>query len=149
MSKASDVHIQFKTSTGTDIARQLAKRQDLGDSPGLVARRDLELFYALQAEALQQIQLSEAEAMLLCDILNGSLINLQTAQWLDLELADALPDGYAAKWGVDGAAMLATVRSWTTCQRVAVVEAVRCWWIAEERDAQLLRQLGLVRGPQV
>ena len=110
--------------------------------------RDLDRYYQLLALALAQVRLSEGEAGLLIDALNGTFIDLQAAQALHYEIADALGDGLAEKWGVDGPALVATIRGWSLLVRVAVCDAADRFWSGayhvEDTRARLIA-VGLVR----
>jgi hypothetical protein len=119
-------------------------------APAATVRRDLERYYALLSLALASVELSTAEASLIVDALNGTAISLTTAQMLAAEIEDALEDGLAEKWGVDGAALVATIGAWTLAQRMAVLDACERFWISGSRVAVMadrLAAVGLVRRP--
>jgi hypothetical protein len=117
-----------------------------GDNLAEVVRRDLGRYYQLLERELRWVRLSEGEASLLCDALNGSLID--DPQVLEAEIADACDlDGLHAKWAIDRDALLASLRSWTYAQRVAVLDAVERYWRGPYQlpRAEGLRAVGLVR----
>lgn len=149
--------IQFRS---LEIEPQLGLRLShaLG-SPGRVAVRDLDRYYATLAAELRRVDLSEAEAMLLIDSLNGTMHDttesLPTMLWAGV--ADSIRlDGLAATWDVDGSALIATLQALSPIQAVAVVDAVERWWIIQaaadaaggdvpaEREGRI-RVVGLVR----
>lgn len=115
---------------------------------GTVAQRDLGRYYDALALALGQVDLTTGEAMLIIDALNGTLIEVTTAQMLHYEIADSMGDGLAQKWGIDGKGLVEKVRSWSLLQRLAVVDAVERWWgdayHVNDGDARLLR-VGLIK----
>lgn len=113
-----------------------------------VARRDLDRYYTSLAYDLRGVALSEAEALLIADAANGTLWDAHSARLLWAEIEDALPAGLAAKWDVDGAALVIKLRQLTPGQSLAVVDAIeRAWRHADHRDdlRAALRAVGLVR----
>lgn len=128
-------------------------------SPGRVAARDLDRYYAILAAELRGVHLSEPEAMLLIDSLQGVLHELPesapTMLWAGVDDSIRL-DGLDAKWDVDGPALVATLRALSPAQAMAVIDAVERWWVIAgaaaagegdvpaERD-QRARVVGLVR----
>lgn len=70
-----------------------------------------------------------AEMSAVCDALNGAL--LQPAATIDggiaLEVSDAMPD-LAAKWGIDGAALVEKLRDMSFAQSVSLLEHVEKYW---------------------
>ena len=129
-----------------DGALEARMREDL--KAGAVAQRDLGRYYDALALALAQVQLTREQALLLIDALNGTFIDLTTAQMLHYEIADALGDGLAEKWRTNGPALVETVRAWSLLQRLAVLDAIERWWgngyHVDDRDARLLR-VGLIK----
>lgn len=149
--------VQFRSM---EVEPQLDLRltSSLG-SPGRVAARDLDRYYAVLAAGLRRVNLTEPEAMLVIDALNGVLHDapesIPTMLWAGVDDAIRL-DGLDAKWGVDGAALVAKLRALTPTQASAVVDAVERWWIIagaaddaggdEPAERELrLRLVGLVR----
>jgi len=138
--------IQFRPAY---LADALAERSDDGEQAGAsrAAQRDLGRYYSALALALASVELTSSEALLLVDILNGSHIDVTTAQMLHYEVEDA-ELGYFDKWEVDPAALIAKVRGWSLLQRLAVVDAVeRAWgnsYRVENMAARVVR-VGLVK----
>lgn len=113
-----------------------------------VAARDLGRYYEALTLALASVSLTEGEAGLIVDALNGTIIDVQAAQLLAYEIADSYDDGLCEKWEVDGPALLATIRGWSTLQRLAVCDAVERFWrngyhVGSTADA--LARVGLVK----
>lgn len=129
-----------------DDAIESRMRSDL--KAGAVAQRDLGRYYDALTLALAQVDLTLGQAMLLIDALNGTLIELTTAQMLHYEIQDSLDDGLAEKWSVDGRALVEKVRGWSLLQRLAVVDAVERWWgdayHISDPEARLVR-VGLIK----
>jgi hypothetical protein len=129
------------------LAPALAARL-AGESPAAVVRRDLGRYYDALALGLANVALSPGEAGLIVDALNGTRIELTTAQMLGEEIEDALADGLAAKWDVDGPRLVATILGWSLIQRLAVVDAVERFWAAGWHASETVERLtavGLVK----
>lgn len=146
--------IQFRSA---EVEPQLGVRLDARiGSPGRVAVRDLDRYYTVLTAELARLDLSEPEAMLIIDSLNGSLLDTSSYRLLWAEIDDALDDGLAEKWGIDGFALVAKLRALSPAQAMAVIDAGERWWIIQsaadegegdvpaERDNRA-RVVGLVR----
>jgi len=115
----------------------------------LGARELLERHLALIERELQEVSLSEAEASLLVDALNGILIEPHTAALLWANVAEAIRlEGLDRKWGVDGDALVAKLRGMCPGKLFAIGHAVETFWRScsgrELREG--LRAAGLLRG---
>lgn len=113
-----------------------------GDHPNAVVRRDLERAYALLDRDLATLPFSEAEWLLLLDVTNGTLFEPASIPFLWAEVADALAatPALAAKWNVDGPALVARLRALSPLRAWAVVDALeRCWRQATTAAAPDLR----------
>lgn len=113
-----------------------------------VVKRDLARYYDALALALTSVELSVGEASLIVDALNGTRIDIQTAQLLAAEIADSLDDELAEKWQVDGPALVAKIEGWNLLQRLAVSDAVERFWSAGnsvEVMSDRLAAVGLLR----
>lgn len=90
-----------------------------------IADRYLEMLRRADLPAL-----NEAEWNALRDACNGVLhepaATIRGALWIGIE--DSLPDGLAAKWQIDGAALVATLRDLSYAQEVRLVEEIERWW---------------------
>lgn len=141
--------IQFRPAL---LAPHLAARVDVDDNAhaSQVAQRDLGRYYELMTLALASINLVVNEAALIADALNGTIIDVQTAQMLAYEIQDALDDGLAEKWGLDGQELVHKVAHWSLAQRLAVCDAVERFWRGAyhvETIADRLALVGLIRRP--
>ena len=90
------------------------------------ARRDLERYYDMLPRSLPKF--SMGEAMLLADVLNGTIHMPYSASLLWAEVSDALQDGYDAKWGVDGSALVERLRKLTPFECMAIADAIERAW---------------------
>lgn len=77
-------------------------------------------------------QFSEAELNALRDVANGWWAEpaATIAGGLALELEDSLPDGIAAKWEIDGEALLVKLRALSYADQLALVAGIEAWWRA-------------------
>lgn len=158
--------IQFYAAAGLRVALEArvdrVARAEKRDSVGLgmVAMRDLERYYALLSAELARIDLSVGEAMLLCDVLNGSAQHNNMTPPLTAEVEDAFEDRdaegrplLANKWDIDPDRLLAKLRRLGPAATWAVVEAVERWWSGPYRREGVdhettLREVGLIRARQ-
>lgn len=128
-----------------DVEAQIAFRAGDGASSGSIAARDLGRYYTLLARALRQVVLSEAEASLLCEAMNGVLHTENDVHLFWAGIDDAIRlDRLDAKWDVDGAALVDKLRDLGPCAAQAIVDAVERFWRDPNRE-DALRAVGLVR----
>lgn len=143
MANPNPTRVEFKSAV---LSRIIAERAGQ-DSLGLTAARDLERYYALVEEELGSLDLTEAQASLICDALNGTLLEPYSIRLLWAEVDDAVHlNGLDRKWGVSGPALVEKLRALTPGQKFALADAVERFWRdttvpTEER----LRQVGLIR----
>lgn len=114
-------------------------------SRGQIAARDLGRYYALLAREMATLQFGEGEAYLICDALNGTILDETSIRLIWAEVEDAIRlDGLDHKWNVDGGALVEKLKSLCPGQAVALVDAVeRAWMAPNEPDR--LQTVGLVR----
>lgn len=111
------------------------------------ARRDLDRYYEMLARSLPKF--SEEEAMLLADVLNGTMHMPYSVSLLWAEISDALREGYAEKWSVDGPVLVEKLRKLTPFECMAVADAIERAWnsptyqVSDMGDR--LRNVGLVK----
>lgn len=125
------------------------------DSAGAIARRDLARYYDLLCRELAAINLTEAEASLICDANNGlealTIVDPGNAGSLRAHLltnvSDAVAlDGYDIKHRMteeQATALLERMRRWTPGQVLAVADAVERFWAHPETTT--VQSVGLVR----
>jgi hypothetical protein len=121
--------------------------------PGAIAKRDLTRFYLLLNHALETVELTPEEAMLLCDALNGLRFdfNIDPSRSLFSEIQDAIEtDDLANKWQVDGSGLLMKIKSCSTLQAVAIIDAIERFWSAPKQPLkghdERLKCVRLIRG---
>jgi len=116
--------------------------------PNEIGKRDLGRYYTLLRRELAGVQLSEPEACLLVDALNGTLLDEHTVSLLWAELDDAiLQDHLHEKWSLPGeqaGALVARLRSLSPGQAMAVYDAVERFWRDPNPLRERLRAVGLV-----
>lgn len=143
--------VQFRAG---DLAPDLGARAGNRSSPSLVAKRDLERLYHLVDRELERLNLTEPEASLIVDALNGTLHAPHTVPLLAFGVTDALEhDGLATKWGVNASDLIDKLRALSPLQCLAVVDAAERAWRAIGDGAgrplgEQLRAVGLARRPR-
>lgn len=112
-----------------------------------IAERDLERYYEMIVRSTPKF--SEGEAMLIADVLNGTIHMPYSVSLLWAEISDALQEGYAEKWGVDGPVLVERLRKLTVFECMAVADAIERAWNAGTYQvgdmSARLRQVGLVK----
>lgn len=144
--------IAFRPGPLIEALRERSDRAEVpaDDEPdrglSLVARRDLARYYALLADELRCLELSEAEASLIVDATNGLWIDERTCRYLPFEIEEAISiDHLDAKWGVDRAELLAKLQAATPGQLMALADAKERFWNHPNPLPDALRRAGLVR----
>jgi hypothetical protein len=116
---------QYSIVLDPDIAAELDTR---GDNRSAVIRRDLERLYTLYQRSLPR-DLTEAEACLICDVMNGTLMDANTAHMLYAEVEDGIAlEGLAEKWEIDGPALVEKLKALSDIQCLAVIDAAERFW---------------------
>ena len=93
--------------------------------------------------------LSDGEIGLILDVLNGTAFSdtISPAMvWAEVE--DALPDGYAGKWNVDGPALVGKLKAMSYGECIALVDAVEVWWNRISHGEQIEPREALRRKPR-
>jgi hypothetical protein len=127
--------VHFRNSR---VQRELDARSASGLSPGQVAARDLERYYRLLELELQAIDLSEGEAMLLCDAFKDALMEPHTLHVLWAEIHDAIRmDGLDRKWNVDSSALVEKLHGLSPAGCTALVDAVERFWLDPNAEGRL------------
>ncbi|MET9338889.1 hypothetical protein [Nonomuraea sp. NPDC003804] len=92
------------------------------------------------------------QALLIVDAVNGlySTDRLARTRLLAREVAAVIELGAPEIWAADGLALLCMIEAWTTCRRLAVMDAAeRFWACAEGGYEEGLRAVGLLPEPRV
>ncbi len=124
------VHFRAVEPLGEELKARVGRRID---SIHAVAQRDLERYYTLLRGELRRVNLSEREALLLCDVANWA------------EVQDAIQhDGLDRKWQVDGQGLVQKLRALTPGQAAAICDALERFWI-DHNTPDRIRVVGLIR----
>ena len=100
-----------------------------GENRSQTINRDLERLYDLYRRAIQETPLPLAEASLLVDCLNGSLVDARSAGMLWANVEDGIKyDGLEGKWEVDGKALVEKLRRLNQVQCLALIDAAERFW---------------------
>jgi len=136
--------VQFRPGP---VADELRARLEPEASAGEIARRDLERYYHHLRLALAGVDFTEAEALAICDALNGTFHEPRTAQLIWAEIDDACRlESLHEKWGFDRESLVRKLRNLPPFACMAVVDAVERFWLDPAADArQRVREVGLVR----
>lgn len=115
----------------TDRAEAVLAGDSLSGSINRIADR----YYEVMRRS--RIDLTPAETAAVRDALNGWLAEpaATIAGGPALEVEDALPDGLAEKWNIDGPALVGKLRALTFAQEVALVDATEQYWRAQGHEA--------------
>ena len=142
--------IAFRAQPPLD--QQLDDRAGPHGGPADVARRDLGRYYSLLANELRGVDLSVAEACLICDVVRGTIqddIGIGSQAGLAMEIQDGIRLEYLDdKWDVEGALLVSKAVAWTFGQRWAICDAAERWWAHDWPDdtdyGAQMRAVGLV-----
>ena len=131
------------------LAQPLGERRSHWySSLSAVATRDLDRYYAALRHELCAAHLSEGEAAALCEVLHGTFVDAESAWSLPVEVEDALGDGLADRWEIDGPVLVARLQAMPWSRLLAIVDAVERWWAlpADEKAPfpDGLRRIGLL-----
>ena len=107
-----------------------------GSNRNHIIHRDLERLYTLYRLALREVKLTLPECWFLVDMLDGSLMDANTAGLLWAEAEDAIAlDGLDTKWQVDGKALVKKLKALSHVQALALVDAAERFWQANTGTA--------------
>lgn len=132
-----------------ELTAPIQERTNSYNSLGSIAKRDLERYYALLSAELRTVDLSEAEAMLICDAQNGILMESHSMRLLWAGIDDAIAlDRLDQKWHVDGGPLVAKLRTLSPAQTYAICDAAERFWVRngehpEESNQERVRAVGL------
>ena len=114
------------------------------DSPGLIAKRDLERYYAMLRRALENQSLSEEEARAIAEALDGEEFDYHSFQLFWATVDDAVRRG-KIKNAESFAALSVRLRALSACQKLAIVDGVER--LKGDTSLKNLQKVGLVREP--
>ncbi|MFW6125511.1 MAG: hypothetical protein ACOC58_00235 [Chloroflexota bacterium] len=115
----SSIHITFR------LPQALAQR--LGLASGADVLSALENYAAFLDR--NAAEFSEAEEMLLRDVLNSTILDVHTAHLLWANVEDGIRlECLAEKWQVDGTSLVSRLRDLSPWAAWQVYQRVKCWW---------------------
>ncbi len=98
-----------------------------------IINRDLERLYTLYKRNLPTLTLPEAS--LICDVLNGTIMDANSAPLIYAEVEDGCRlNGLDEKWGADGTALVAKLHALSDVQCLALVDAAEKFWEKHDQD---------------
>src|SRR3990167_6873607 len=112
-----------------------------------VEARDLDRYRALLDGRLRELELTQGEASLICDALNGTWLLDDSWRHCVMEFEDAIRlNGLDKKWGVDAPAFLSAAREWDDADKLAICDAVERFWRehSESPTGEALLAVGLI-----
>lgn len=122
-----------------DVVASIQARNGGEEPDGWMVTRELNRLYALYADAIREVKLSTSEAYLICDMLNGAMIDECSAKMLWAEADDAIAlENLDEKWEVDAPALVAKLRGLSTIQCMALVDASERFW-SDKNEEQCSR----------
>ena len=138
--KAQRFSITMPPATLAQVEARQANPQDeqSTDRSSTIAKSLDRYFYALAAARRgMRSRLSEGEQGFILDALNGTLFSEPfSVGIIEHEIADAIADGYAEKWQVDGPALIEKLTALSYCEKLAIVDAAERWWNRVARGEQ-------------
>jgi len=97
-----------------------------------VVREMLDDYLALLAHTRRELRrrqlFSDGELSALVDALNGLKHTPGIIGELAINIEDALPDGIAEKWSIDGKALVEKLQALTPTEEITILDAAARWW---------------------
>lgn len=123
---------KFGVTLMDNTVREISKRYHTEGERSMAINRSLDRYFDLLARTRRELRqlLSDQEMGLIVDALNGTAFFDTFGIYLvHHEIADAISmDGLDKKWKVDGKALVDKMTAMNDAQRLALVDAVQCWW---------------------
>ena len=119
---------KYSISLMPNVAAAVALR---GGERSTTLNRSLDRYFEILNAARRRLAVlfDDQEMGLILDVLNGTLFAEPfSIQLVEHEIADALGEGYAEKWKVDGPELVAKLRGLSYAESVALVDTVERWW---------------------
>lgn len=120
-------YVSFRPGSLRKDLESRARRDQISIS--LVARRDLERYYALMKNAIPKFSLPEA--LLIVDSSNSVYFgNIPaTCNFIWMKVADSIKiDGLDEKWDVDGESLVNRLSKLSLAENLAIADAAERWW---------------------
>ncbi len=116
-----------------------------------VARNHLSLHAHHAARALRGVKMGRNEVLALLDVVRRWFITPESAQYLAVEVEDALEDGLSEKWDIDGKALVGKLSDMHPYDRAVLALTLKdAWDVKAAHDNDLERTvvaLGVTVGP--
>jgi len=131
------------------LLQAVEERIEPGGSRSAVLESALVQYFRLLAEARRGLKarLTDEELCLICDALNGTLIDDYSVKFMRMEIADACElNRLDEKWGVDAAKLDAKFGDFTLTELMALADAVRRFWnrVAEGENTATPAEMGIL-----
>lgn len=108
-----------------ELERQLQNKCSDRLSPGLVAKRDLERYYAVLAHAERSLNFTNAELNAIYDCCNGTIFEPALSDpGIVCNVQDSLINELADKWDIDGDALVTKLHALNPVQSWALVDKI-------------------------
>ena len=121
-----------------------AELEARGDNRNHIIHRDLERLYTLYRLALRDVKLTLPEAWFIVDMLNGRLMDANTAGLLWASAEDACSmDGLDKKWEIDGKAFVEKLKALSPVQALALADAAERFWQANTGSEDIRKLFGV------
>lgn len=115
-----------------------------GQSKAKTIARDLDRLYTLYKYAMAEVTLTQNEAMALMDVLNGTIMDVQSASLLWASVEDAcILDSLDQKWEIDKESFVNKLKGLSRTQALALVDATeRLWtWVSANPGQPVTREV--------
>lgn len=123
---------KFGITIMDNTMQEINKRYHTDGERSMVINRSLERYFDLLARTRRDLRrlFSDKEMGLILDALNGTaFFDTFGIYLIQHEIADAISmDALDHKWEIDGKALVEKMNALTDAQRLALVDAVQCWW---------------------
>lgn len=120
--------------TVNEFIEQEIKKRDEYDNLSDVAVRDLTRLYILYNKALQEVELTISEAMIICEALNKTVLDIDKAfdLWLVVENACQLENVHKA-WGIeDSEPLVQKLKALSLIKCMAIIDAAEQFWLTSD-----------------
>lgn len=119
------------------------------DNRSETVNNDLEFYYLLLADARRSLKamLTDGELYLICDAMNGTMIDTMSVKYLRHEIVDAIElNGLDSKHGVDKHALDKKFAHMSLTEQVALADAVRIFWsrVGKGEDNKSPSEMGVL-----
>lgn len=120
--------------TVNEFIEQEIKKRDEYDNPSDVAVRDLTRLYILYNKALQEVELTISEALIICEVLNKTVLDIDEALdlWLVVENACQLDNIHKAWDMKDSEPLVQKLKALSLVKCMAIIDAAEQFWLTSD-----------------